>query len=815
MHAWWENEYQEYIPGYLTVSAHNITLYAIWGCNQILTAEELIDFSKIVNKGTNYGGKTVFLGDDIVFTDDLSKKFAPIGLSNNINFIGTFDGLGYRISGLTVQYNLIENVGIFGYSEGAIIRNLVIDSSCSIIGTYGYNNTKDKESLFGSVIGCCETYKNRCVIENNVNMAKVSYTGNTQSNVFIGGIVGYLTSLSGYETVVRNCINYGTVVHYGAHAIYTELGGIVSGSCGEKNTVLIQNCLNYGQLRHDGVSKYPYFGGIICYSQDNIITENCVNSGSIISTTGMLTGYIGAIGGDIFSSNFSQCYWDKSIYNKGFGIIDKSSTKNIIYFDNASFELNGTVSVGDYMGTSLLDALNSYVNASLACNLSRWVINKERNSVTFEIINRTSPFLVLSSQIILLPDIAERRGLEFYGWYIDPDCTILFSETTINQNITLYGTIYEFIEEDSSRSSHNSDSSSTGEEYLLALAFIIIVVTSIVFAIVCFVVVTCNKVKHMMHANREMQDIVEPLLFDVLTNSLDEMASLYPKNYERPSLKKALMHAGIEFWKANEIAADCYAHADNLKEQDKLPKGVTVDDAAAIALYTMEIKTLPQSPYNMINDALMKGDLESLEPVKDLLYIVMCALRKMPIVHGMPLYRGICSDVLSQGNTDKAELLQDMGKKNDRSSSNSSSSSSSSNSSKSSSSSCSDGLDWQSQYGRGGDPFGNDYIEGEEIDWFALSSTSPNVAVTKEFLARGSTSGKAEGTLFIIEGGWGYNVQSCSMYPKEEEIVLEPERRFKVKSIIPGEKLTIIKMEMLKTPLVLPDVFGKKVFKLF
>lgn len=48
------------------------------------------------------------------------------------------------------------------------------------------------------------------------------------------------------------------------------------------------------------------------------------------------------------------------------------------------------------------------------------------------------------------------------------------------------------------------------------------------------------------------------------------------------------------------------------------------------------------------------------------------------------------------------------------------------------------------------------------------------------------------------------------MYPDEEEIVLEPERQVRVKSVIEAEGLTIVKVEMLKTPLVLPGVFGHK-----
>ena len=64
------------------------------------------------------------------------------------------------------------------------------------------------------------------------------------------------------------------------------------------------------------------------------------------------------------------------------------------------------------------------------------------------------------------------------------------------------------------------------------------------------------------------------------------------------------------------------------------------------------------------------------------------------------------------------------------------------------------------------------------------------------------------GTLFVIEGGWGYNIQPYSLYPDEEEILLEPERRFQVQSVI-GSETTVINLRMLDTPLALPQFFGE------
>ena len=83
--------------------------------------------------------------------------------------------------------------------------------------------------------------------------------------------------------------------------------------------------------------------------------------------------------------------------------------------------------------------------------------------------------------------------------------------------------------------------------------------------------------------------------------------------------------------------------------------------------------------------------------------------------------------------------------------------------------------------------------------WRGLSSTSPGMDVTKAFLAKG--------TLFVIEGGWGCNIQPYSLFPDEEEILLELEWEFRVESVIDA-KLTVIKLEMLDTPLLLPEVFG-------
>ena len=69
---------------------------------------------------------------------------------------------------------------------------------------------------------------------------------------------------------------------------------------------------------------------------------------------------------------------------------------------------------------------------------------------------------------------------------------------------------------------------------------------------------------------------------------------------------------------------------------------------------------------------------------------------------------------------------------------------------------------------------------------------------------------RSGGTLFVIEDGWGYNMQSYSQFPDEEEILLEPEREFEVMSVTESENLVFVTLKMRKTKIILPKVFGKR-----
>lgn len=221
---------------------------------------------------------------------------------------------------------------------------------------------------------------------------------------------------------------------------------------------------------------------------------------------------------------------------------------------------------------------------------------------------------------------------------------------------------------------------------------------------------------------------------------------LYPQNYKPPGMEEALVEAGLDEEDAGEVVRAC----SRVGKGARVFGGFTRRDAEAVALCTFDfgVHKFEENPYRIVNKALTRpaGYEEEMRKASGLLYTMMSALRKLPRVTGRMLYRGTRERI-------------EMGR----------------------------------------------YREGRIVMWPGLSSTSPNINTVKKLLSKGR--GGNRGTLFIIEDGWGYNLRPYSLFPDEEEILLEPGRCFRVKGVIESET-TIIHMKMLSTPLILPQVFG-------
>lgn len=105
----------------------------------INNAADFTRFASNVNEGTTYEGTTIILNSDIDLSGQQPSDF-PIGKDAEKTFQGIFDGEGHIIKNLKLEA-ASNYIGLFGaVKNGATIRNLVIDSSCSFTNTHSENS---------------------------------------------------------------------------------------------------------------------------------------------------------------------------------------------------------------------------------------------------------------------------------------------------------------------------------------------------------------------------------------------------------------------------------------------------------------------------------------------------------------------------------------------------------------------------------------------------------------------------------------------------------------------------------------------------
>ena len=205
------------------------------GVYQIGTASELEWYAEFVNScvdGDN-DGNAAKLNSKAVLTADIDLTditHLPIGASTTFKFDGEFDGQFHRIKNMIIN-NDLENQGFFGCVRGnAIIKNIIIDKSCSI--TAG--------NRAAGLIGTLQTAADgKCRILNCVNEANV-----TSVSGVAAGIVG--AGQSGYAFFkMHNCVNTGKI--QGASNNKAAAFNGWGGDSGKGNSQ-VWNCFNMGEL---------------------------------------------------------------------------------------------------------------------------------------------------------------------------------------------------------------------------------------------------------------------------------------------------------------------------------------------------------------------------------------------------------------------------------------------------------------------------------------------------------------------------------------------------------------------------------------
>lgn len=320
---------------------------SICGARLISTAEQLDEYALDLSVGAADANIDLTLANDI----DMSSISGYMGVgTRDYPFMGNFDGKGHRILNMIIDAQMEgdgvgNNLGLFGVTSGNVtIKNVVIDSSCEILGN-GYA---------AGIVGCCKD-GGSLTIEHCGNEANVYVTG---ANA--GGILG-VNDLSRTKVTITNCYNTGEIV--GGN----ESAGL-SGWLGDG--AVVTNCYNIGDVSGlDGEGRTfarhgssPTFTN--CYesvgSQVNTVTDEQITSGELcFLVNGKVSGgevFFQTLGTDdhpIFDPTHGKVYEKNGTYTNTATAIEAVKTVN-----EANGKVEGIFSVNGARQNTLQRGVN-------------------------------------------------------------------------------------------------------------------------------------------------------------------------------------------------------------------------------------------------------------------------------------------------------------------------------------------------------------------------------------------------------------------------------------------------------------------------
>lgn len=255
-------------------------------------------------------------------------SWIPIGSEKN-RWKGNMDGQGHTNSNLYIK-TAQNYVGLFGYTDGATIQDLIFDNA----KVENVNTTGTNTSYTGILVGYAYGYS-----PSHIKGIKTTNNCTIIGQEITGGIVGFA------KINLENCDNHSSVKGT------SNVGGIAGFSC-YKN---IKRCTNYGTVENDG----SYIGGIIGYAIETSI-EDCANYGKITSTGWTAGGIAGQTG-------------------------DNCSIQNVFsYGDVTNTHNDSGIIMGYVLGTVTAKGIVAYNKEALLNNSSENIKTVGVGSLTFE-----------------------------------------------------------------------------------------------------------------------------------------------------------------------------------------------------------------------------------------------------------------------------------------------------------------------------------------------------------------------------------------------------------------------------------------------
>ena len=281
-------------------------------------------------------------------------SWIPIGYVNN-SWKGNMDGQGHTISHLYIK-TAQSFVGLFGYTYGATIQDLIFDyakvenvsttnanaSYTGILAGYAYgdspshikgikttnNCTVIGQEITGGIVGLAKINLENCENHSSVKGTKS-----------VGGIAGNST-----ERNIRRSTNYGTVDNDGRY-----IGGIIGNAYGTS----IEDCANYGKITNKG-----WYAGGIAGETTNSSIQNVFSYGDVTNTYDNPGIIIGQVNGTLTAKGIIA-------YNKEALLNNSSENIKIVGEGSLTFE-DGKVEA---------DVVKAFTKQQIKSGEVAWLLN--------------------------------------------------------------------------------------------------------------------------------------------------------------------------------------------------------------------------------------------------------------------------------------------------------------------------------------------------------------------------------------------------------------------------------------------------------
>jgi hypothetical protein len=289
--------------------------------DSLLGHNKIFDCDGLQNMSYDLSGNYVLMNNiDCSDTINWVGGFEPVGywvsVENSHPFTGVFDGQGFNISGLYIDRSSSSEQGLFGFTDGAIVRN---------VGLVNVNISGDER--VGGLVGW-----------NDGSVSNSFVIGSVTGNFDVGGLVGHNEgSIS--DSYSRASVGSGS-----------NVGGLVGYNEGGQ----ITRSYSSGSVSGSGTS-----GGLVASNTGSVSNSFYDNQTSGQSDTGK--GVPKSTADMMDFDTFDGANWDIALINNYAG--DSWVINSGLDYPRLGFELLIASSVSDFILFKLKNYTNGFDNA--------------------------------------------------------------------------------------------------------------------------------------------------------------------------------------------------------------------------------------------------------------------------------------------------------------------------------------------------------------------------------------------------------------------------------------------------------------------